>query len=231
MSEHRQDLAYQPFQSVMSFGSGKVFGMGLGKGLQVLYLPEAHTDFISAIIGEELGFIGILVLCTVYLVIVARGVRTALSAEDEYGAYIAFGISVLFGVQALINLAVAMSVLPTKGLTLPFVSYGGSSLLVCAAAMGILLSISRKNGSGNARVAFMGGAFGTSPEASAMLVTEANFAPAVPSRTAPRAPDAPPRASDAPPREPSTAPRAPSTPPRAKAKRKPRMPVVPEEAL
>ena len=176
MSEHRQDLAYQPFQSVMSFGSGKLFGMGLGKGLQVLYLPEAHTDFISAIIGEELGFVGILALCTVYLVIVARGIRTALHAEDEYGSYIALGISVLFGLQALINLAVAMSVLPTKGLTLPFISYGGSSLLVCAAAMGILLSISRKNGSGNARAAF---AFvGPDPEASAMLVTEASFAPA-----------------------------------------------------
>lgn len=178
MSEHRQDLAYQPFQSVMSFGSGKLFGLGLGKGLQVLYLPEAHTDFISAIIGEELGFIGILALCTVYLVIVSRGVRTALAAEDEYGAYIAFGISVLFGVQALINLAVAMSMLPTKGLTLPFVSFGGSSLLVCAAAMGILLSISRKSpGSGNARVAF---STGPDPEASAMLVSEANFAPGDP---------------------------------------------------
>ena len=203
MSEHRQDLAYQPFQSVMSFGSGKLFGMGLGKGLQVLYLPEAHTDFISAIIGEELGFIGILALCTVYLVIVARGVRTALAAEDEYGAYIAFGISVLFGVQALINLSVAMSVLPTKGLTLPFVSFGGSSLLVCAAAMGILLSISRKNGSGNARVAFMDSGSGPSPEASAMLVTEASFAPEPPARRRPEK----------------------SQP------RKPRMPAVPKEAL
>jgi len=177
--------------------------MGLGKGLQVLYLPEAHTDFISAIIGEELGFIGILLLCTVYLVIVARGVRTALAAEDEYGAYIAFGISVLFGVQALINLAVAMSVLPTKGLTLPFVSFGGSSLLVCAAAMGILLSISRKSGSGNARVAFIGGDSGPNPEASAMLVTEANFTP-----------EAPPRAR-----------------PRTTEKRKPRLPTVPKEAM
>src|SRR6185503_16410748 len=101
MAEHRQDLAYQPFQSVMSFGSGEGTGLGLGKGLQVLYLPESHTDFISAIIGEELGFLGILGLCTVFLVIVARGVRTALSAEDEYSSYIAFGISVLFGAQTL----------------------------------------------------------------------------------------------------------------------------------
>lgn len=143
MGEHRQDLAYQPFQSVMSFGSGETMGMGLGKGLQVLYLPESHTDFISAIIGEELGFIGILLLCTAYLVIVVRGVRIALDAEDDYGSHIAFGISVLFGLQALLNMGVAMSILPTKGLTLPFVSYGGSSLLVSAAAMGVLLNVSR----------------------------------------------------------------------------------------
>jgi cell division protein FtsW len=174
MAEHRQDLAYQPFQAVMSFGSGETAGMGVGKGLQVLYLPEAHTDFIAAIIGEELGFLGILGLCTVFLVIVARGVKIALAAEDEYGQYIAIGISVLFGAQALINIAVAMSIFPTKGLTLPFVSYGGSSLLVCAAAMGILLSISRKSErSGNVRVSG-----DTLPaEASAMLVTEAGFSP------------------------------------------------------
>jgi cell division protein FtsW len=174
MAEHRQDLAYQPFQAVMSFGSGQTAGMGVGKGLQVLYLPEAHTDFIAAIIGEELGFLGILGLCTVFLVIVARGVRIALQAEDEYGQYIAIGISVLFGAQALINLAVAMSIFPTKGLTLPFVSYGGSSLLVCAAAMGILLSISRRSErAGNVRLS------GDSlpAEASAMLVSEAGFAP------------------------------------------------------
>ncbi|MCH2109611.1 MAG: putative lipid II flippase FtsW [Polyangiaceae bacterium] len=143
MIEHRQDLAYQPFQAVMSFGSGQLTGMGLGQGKQVLYLPEAHTDSISAIIGEELGFIGIFCLCLVYLFIVARGVKTALSAEDEYGSYVAFGLSMLFGVQALVNLAVAMAILPTKGLTLPFISYGGSSLVVNAAAMGILLNVSR----------------------------------------------------------------------------------------
>jgi len=174
MAEHRQDLAYQPFQAVMSFGSGQTTGMGVGKGLQVLYLPEAHTDFIAAIIGEELGFVGILALCTVFLVIVARGVRIALQAEDEYGQYIAIGISVLFGAQALINIAVAMSIFPTKGLTLPFVSYGGSSLLVCAAAMGILLSISRRSQSlSNVRVS----GDRLPAEASAMLVSEAGFSP------------------------------------------------------
>lgn len=143
MDAHRDGLAYQPFQSVMSFGSGGTWGLGLGRGLQVLYLPEAHTDFISAIIGEELGFVGILALGAIYLVIVSRGVKIALHAADDFGSYLAFGISTLFGVQALTNLAVAMAILPTKGLTLPFISYGGSSLLVNAAAVGVLLGISR----------------------------------------------------------------------------------------
>ncbi len=144
MDEHRQDLAYQPFQSVMSFGSGGPTGLGLGRGLQTLYLPEAHTDFVAAIVGEELGFLGVAALCTAYLVLVGRGVRAALRAPDDFGAFLAFGLSTMFGVQALINVAVALAILPTKGLTLPFVSFGGSSLLMNAVAAGILLNISRQ---------------------------------------------------------------------------------------
>jgi len=144
MEEHKQDLAYQPFQSVMSFGSGGTWGVGLGRGLQTLYLPEAHTDFVAAIIGEELGFIGVMALGGAYLLLVVRGIRAALRAPDDYGSYLAFGISGMFGVQALVNLSVALSLLPTKGLTLPFISYGGSSLLVNALAAGILLNISRQ---------------------------------------------------------------------------------------
>jgi cell division protein FtsW len=144
MDQHRADLAYQPFQSVMSFGSGGTWGTGIGKGLQTLYLPEAHNDFIAAIIGEELGFVGILALCLVYLALVARGVRAAFRAPDDYGAYLAFGISTMFGAQALVNLCVALALLPTKGLTLPFLSFGGSSLLVNALAAGILLNVSRQ---------------------------------------------------------------------------------------
>jgi cell division protein FtsW len=144
MDHHRRDVAYQPFQSVMSFGSGGISGLGLGRGLQVLYLPEAHTDFIAAIIGEELGFIGILGLVGGYLLLVSRGIRTALHAQDDYGSYVAFGISTLFGIQVLVNLSVAMAIVPTKGLTLPFMSFGGSSLLVNAAAVGLLLSVSRR---------------------------------------------------------------------------------------
>jgi cell division protein FtsW len=143
MDEHRQDLAYQPFQSVMSFGSGGTTGLGLGRGLQTLYLPEAHTDFVAAVVGEELGFLGVAALCGAYLLLVGRGVRAALRAPDDFGAYLAFGISTMFGVQALVNLCVALAILPTKGLTLPFVSFGGSSLIMNAIAAGILLSVSR----------------------------------------------------------------------------------------
>lgn len=144
MDQHRQDVAYQAFQSVISFGSGGAFGVGLGHGLQTLYLPEAHTDFVAAIIGEELGFFGIFVLSSVYLVLVVRGVRAALRAPDDYGSYLAFGIASMFGIQALWNLSVALAIVPTKGLTLPFVSFGGSSIMVSAAAAGILLNVSRQ---------------------------------------------------------------------------------------
>lgn len=174
LEQNRQGMAYQPFQSVMSFGSGGVLGLGLGRGLQVLYLPEAHTDFVAAIVGEELGFIGVCGMCAAYGLLVARGVKTAFDAEDDYGAYIAFGLSALFGIQVLVNLAVAMAVLPTKGLTLPFVSYGGSSLLVSAAAVGVLLNISRRKPapvaaapSGTPAVT------GPAPSASAVVATSA----------------------------------------------------------
>ena len=143
MGNNKDGSAYQVFQAVMSFGSGGTFGLGLGKGLQSLYLPEAHNDFISAIIGEEFGFLGVLLLCGAYLAIVSRGVKIALEAPDDFGSFLAFGIATLFGIQAITNLAVAIAILPTKGLTLPLLSYGGSSLLVNAAAIGILLNISR----------------------------------------------------------------------------------------
>ncbi|HEX8795338.1 MAG TPA: putative lipid II flippase FtsW [Polyangiaceae bacterium] len=145
MDQHRQDLAYQPFQSVMSFGSGGPIGLGIGRGFQSLYLPEAYNDFVAAIVGEELGFLGVAAMCAAYLLLVARGVRAALRAPDDFGSFLAFGLSTMFGVQTLVNLAVALAILPTKGLTLPFVSFGGSSLLVNAVAAGILLNISRQS--------------------------------------------------------------------------------------
>lgn len=173
MESNRNGLAYQPFQSVMSFGSGGTTGLGLGRGLQVLYLPEAHTDFISAIVGEELGFIGVVLLGAAYLVIVSRGVKIALEAHDDYGSFLAFGISTMFGMQALTNLAVAMAILPTKGLTLPFMSYGGSSLLVNAAAVGLLLNISRPRREELHAKPAAPATDGPAPSASAVVATSA----------------------------------------------------------
>lgn len=142
--EHRHDVGYQIAESLMSFGSGGVTGVGIGDSRQKLFfLPEAHTDFISAIIGEELGFVGIGILILVFLFLVVRGLRIAFRAADDYGTWLAVGITMFVGLQAFTNLAVAMGMLPTKGLVLPFLSYGGSSLLVNCAAMGVLLNISR----------------------------------------------------------------------------------------
>ncbi len=142
--EHRQGAGYQITESLMSFGSGGWTGVGLGDGRQkLLFLPEAHTDFISAIVGEELGFIGVVLLCAAFAWIVYRGLRAAWRAQDEYAGYLAAGMTLFIGLQAFTNLAVAMGLLPTKGLALPFVSYGGSSLLVNAAAAGIILNTSR----------------------------------------------------------------------------------------
>jgi cell division protein FtsW len=142
--EHRYDIGYQISESLMSFGSGGVTGVGIGDSRQKLFfLPEAHTDFISAIVGEELGFIGILLIVVAFALVIARGLRAAFRAADDYGTYLALGITMFVGLQAFTNLAVAMGMLPTKGLVLPFLSYGGSSLLVNCAAVGVLLNVSR----------------------------------------------------------------------------------------
>jgi cell division protein FtsW len=144
---HRHDIGYQVAESLMSIGSGGLFGLGLGDGRQKLFfLPEAHTDFIFSIIGEELGLLGVLGVIALYGVVVWRGVRAALNATEAFGSYLALGITVLIGFQAVVNMAVAMGMLPTKGLTLPFVSYGGTSLVMSLAATGVLLSISQSRG-------------------------------------------------------------------------------------
>ncbi len=141
---HRFDVGYQVSESLLSFGAGGVTGVGLGDSRQKLfYLPEARNDFIGAIVGEELGFIGVLALVLAYLLMFWRGLRISFRAPDRYGAYLGFGLTLFVTVQAFTNLAVAMGMLPTKGLVLPFVSYGGSSLMVNCAALGVLLSISR----------------------------------------------------------------------------------------
>ncbi len=139
---HRHDIGYQVSESLMSIGSGGITGLGLGDGRQKLfYLPEAHTDFIFAIIGEELGLLGVALVVALYALVIWRGVRAALNASEPFGAYLALGISALLGFQATVNMGVAMGLFPTKGLTLPFVSYGGSSLVVLMGAVGLLLSV------------------------------------------------------------------------------------------
>jgi len=140
---HRHDSGYQVAESLMSIGSGGWTGLGLGDGRQKLFfLPEAHNDFIAAIIGEELGLLGVAVMIGLFAIILWRGLRASLHASEPFGTYLGLGITSLMGFQAVVNMGVAMALLPTKGLTLPFVSYGGSSLLMMMAAMGVLLSIS-----------------------------------------------------------------------------------------
>ena len=134
---------FQIIQSWIAFGSGGVAGNGLGESKQKLfYLPEAHTDFIFSVIGEELGFIGVFIISAMFLVLILRGIRTALLSTDPFGRHLAFGISLLLGLEAFINIAVVLGMLPTKGLALPFLSYGGTSLWVTLFAVGILLNIS-----------------------------------------------------------------------------------------
>lgn len=143
----RFDDGYQLSQSMFGFASGGIGGVGLGDGLQKFYfLPEAHNDFIGAIIGEELGVVGVWLTMIVFAVVVARGIRAAMRAPDELGTYAAFGLSTLIAVQTLANLGVSMGLLPTKGLNLPFVSYGGSALVISLFGVGVLLNISRQGG-------------------------------------------------------------------------------------
>jgi cell division protein FtsW len=141
--QFRRDVGYQISESLISIGSGGVAGVGLGDGKQKLFfLPEAHTDFIAAIIGEELGLLGLCVVMAIFGVVVWRGLRAAYGARDNFGRYLAFALTIQFSLQALIHLSVVMGLLPTKGLTLPFVSYGGSSLIISMFAAGVLLNIS-----------------------------------------------------------------------------------------
>jgi cell division protein FtsW len=141
---YRYDVGYQITESLIAIGSGGLFGVGLGDSRQkLLFLPEAHTDYILAIVGEELGYVGLLGVSACFILLVWRGIRAALRARDAFGCYLAFGITSLFGLQAAVNLGVVLGSLPTKGLPLPFVSFGGSTLVVDLFAAGVLLNISR----------------------------------------------------------------------------------------
>ena len=135
---------WQVVQSLLALGTGGLTGLGLGNSVQKnLYLPEAQNDFILAIIGEELGFIGILVLVIVYLLLVWRGCHIAMNAKDYAGMMLASGITMMVGIQVVINIAVVTSSMPPTGIILPFVSYGGNALLIFMGAMGILYNISK----------------------------------------------------------------------------------------
>lgn len=140
---HRYDEGYQIIESLMTFGSGGLLGLGLGDGRQKLFfLPAAHTDFILAVVGEELGFCGILVVVMGFGVILVRGVRAALHHSDAFRSYLALGITSLLVLQAAFNMAVVTGLVPTKGLTLPFISSGGSSLITSAFLAGVLIRLS-----------------------------------------------------------------------------------------
>jgi cell division protein FtsW len=147
--EHAQDSGYQLAQALIAFGRGEWTGVGLGNGIQKqFYLPEAHTDFVMAVIGEEFGLVGTLLVISLFALIVWRCYAIGTRAEkrgDRFSAYVAYGLGLWLGMQAFINIGVNVGLLPTKGLTLPFLSYGSNSLIVCCIAVGILMRIRYEN--------------------------------------------------------------------------------------
>ena len=142
---YESDAGYQIVHSLMAFGSGGVMGSGIGNSYQKLfYLPEPHTDFLFSVIGEELGLVGVCLVMGLYVMIIWRGILVATKARDLFAIYLAVGLISALGLQVCVNLGVVMGLLPTKGLTLPFVSYGGTSLVMHAVAIGILMNISAR---------------------------------------------------------------------------------------
>jgi len=134
---------FQILQSLMALGSGGIFGMRLGEGRQkLLYIPESHTDFIFAVIGEETGFVGVTVVIILFAILVWRGFRIGINAPDVYGSLLAIGLTTVVALQAVINIGVVSGSLPITGIALPLISYGGSSLLFTLVGMGMLLNIS-----------------------------------------------------------------------------------------
>jgi cell division protein FtsW len=142
-----QGSGFQIIQSFLALGSGGWLGRGLGESKQKLfYLPEAHTDFIFAIVGEELGLAGAVVVVALFVLLVWRGLRIGLRAPDAFGSYLALGLTIMLATQTIVNLGVVTGALPTKGLPLPFISSGGSALLMTLFSTGVLLNISQHSG-------------------------------------------------------------------------------------
>jgi len=141
---------FQIIQSLIAVGAGGVMGRGFMAGVQKLfYLPEPHTDFIYAVIGEEFGLIGTTIVLLCFVVIAWRGVRVAMGAPDRFGAFLAIGLTTMVAAQAFVNISVVLGLLPTKGIPLPFVSFGGSSLVISLLGMGILLNVSQHAAAGS----------------------------------------------------------------------------------
>jgi cell division protein FtsW len=146
-SSYNRDPGYHVRQSKIAVGSGGITGLGLMQGKQkLLYLPEAHTDFIYAVVGEELGLVGCGAVLALFMVVLWRGLQLVRGAPDEFGRYLALGVTSMIVVQALMNMSVVLALAPTKGIPLPMISYGGSSLMSTLASMGMLLSVSEQSG-------------------------------------------------------------------------------------
>ena len=143
-SEDPLGAGFQIRQSLLSFGSGGIQGLNLGEGRQKLFfLPEPHTDFILSVIGEELGLIGTSAVLLLFALLLWRGCRAALRAPDRFGYLLGMGLTLFLVIQAALNMGMVLGMLPTKGLPLPFLSYGGSSLMVCLLSVGVLLNVSQ----------------------------------------------------------------------------------------
>lgn len=143
---YRYDEGFQVVNALTALGSGGLLGRGLGTGHQTMggFLPEAESDFILPVVGEELGFVGIVAVLGLFMVVILRGAAIARRVEDDFGRFLAFGLAMLVGLQSAVNAAVAVGLFPTKGLTLPFVSFGGSSMLMSMLTVGVLLNVSRE---------------------------------------------------------------------------------------
>jgi cell division protein FtsW len=136
---------YQLSQALISFGRGEFLGVGLGSGIQKLfYLPEAHTDFLFSVIGEELGLLGVATVITLYALLIWRAFAIAIAADQSgqrFSSFVAYGLGIWLGFQSFVNMGVNMGILPTKGLTLPLMSYGGSSMMVMCCAIALLFRV------------------------------------------------------------------------------------------
>jgi cell division protein FtsW len=154
LEAHKSGVGYQAYQAMIALGAGGWTGLGLGNGRQKMgFVPENHTDFIFSIIGEEMGLITTLLVVIGFVGVIVCGIYIAMNARDTFGMLLGSGITFLIGLQAIINIGVVTSALPNKGLPLPFISYGGSNLLMMLVAVGILLSIARHAKTGEISVA------------------------------------------------------------------------------